>query len=137
MGRTNFNKRIIIPKSKQFPKLINPSYKAQIVEKKENFDESVLKNETIDKKRLALLVNICHVVADVNEQLSVEISEILSKADPNLQLQFQRSIRQIRNHSSDMVRFVDTHTSENFAVGFGETADAMKAVIMNFFRDKG
>jgi len=128
--------KIYIPTRRQFPTLPKPKQATQIVEKKEAVEDLVMKNNNIDVNRLALLVNICHVVADVNEQLSLEISEILWHAKPNLQLQFQRSIKQIRYHSADMVRFVDKHNSEQFSEGFGETADALKEVIMDFFRSK-
>ena len=138
MSRSKYNNnRIYIPTRKQFPQLPKPKgVTKRIVEKKEPLEDTIINNKSIDVKRLSLLINICHVVADVNEQLSVEIGEILQEADPNMQLQFQRSVTQIRNHSADMVRFVDMHTSPEFAEGFGETADALKEVIMNFFYRK-
>lgn len=139
MGKSRINNKrgVFIPNSKQFPSLPKPRKKAvRVIEKREPIEDVVLKNNSIDAKRLALLVNICHLVADVNEQFSMEISEMLKNVDPTLHLQFQRSITQIRNHASDMVRFVDTHTSEKFSEGFGETADALKGVIIDFFKDK-
>jgi len=132
----NNRSKTYIPIRRQFPTLPKSKKATQIVEKSENVEELVMNNDNIDINQLALLVNICHVVADINEQFSLEISEILRHANPNLQLQFQRSIKQIRYHSADMVRFVDKHNSEQFSEGFGETADALKEVIMDFFRSK-
>ncbi|NDV68577.1 hypothetical protein [Dysgonomonas sp. 25] len=137
MAKNYRKNKIFIPNTVKFPKLANQKRAKRVnrvVEKKQPLDDVILENSGIDAKRLAMLINICHAVADVNERLSMEISEILKVADPTLELQFQRSIRQIRNHAADMVRFVDTHTSPEFSEGFGEVADALMEVIMNFFR---
>lgn len=92
-------------------------------------------NTGIDIQKLALLVNVCHLVADVNEQLVIDIHDILKSADPRFRMQFEPSVRQIRNHAANMVRFVDTKTDSRFSESFAGAADALKEVIMDYVNE--
>lgn len=37
-------------------------------------------------------------------------------------------------HTREMVRFVDTRTSERFAESYGETSDKLKELIIDFYK---
>lgn len=131
------NKKGYIPNKRQFPRLGNR------IRQRGNQPErtvaaspdAVINNNNIDIKKLALLVNVSHLVADVNEQLVMDINDILKNADPNLKLQFERSVRQIKYHTADMVRFVDTKMDEKFSEQFADAADALKEVIMTYINE--
>lgn len=97
--------------------------------------DAITGNTGIDIQKLALLVNVCHLVADVNEQLVIDMHEILKSADPRFRMQFEPSVRQIRNHAANMVRFVDTKTDKRFSESFAGAADALKEAIMDYVNE--
>ncbi|PXV66897.1 hypothetical protein CLV62_104158 [Dysgonomonas alginatilytica] len=133
----NKNNKVYIPNKQQFPRPNNRKKQnnSQKTKQIKPSTDVIINNKSIDFKKLALLVNVCHLVADVNEQLVMDINDILKDADPRLKLQFERSIRQIKNHTADMVRFVDTKMDDTFSEKFGNAADALKEIIMNYIND--
>lgn len=136
----NEKKKIYIPnqnksastghKAKKQKKVYTPSADERV-----SLADAVMNNTEIDVRRLSVLVNMNHLLADVNEQLAMEAEEILKQVDSQLQLELRHPISRIKIHASEMVRFVDKHTNETFSEGFGYTADRLKEVVMDFAKE--
>lgn len=129
------NKNIHIPRKQKLPK--PPSHKLDMkkpapperIELKELF-----KTGKVDVQKLAFCVNVCYNLADLMETLVLDAESELKKAGPDLELEMRHPIGRMKIHTREMVRFVDTKTSEQFAESYGETSDRLKALILDFYK---
>ena len=129
------NKNIHIPRKQKLPK--PPSYKLHMknpasperIELKELFQTG-----KVDVQKLAFCVNVCYNLADLMETLVLEAEAELKKAGPDLGLEMRHPIERMKIHTREMVRFVDTRTSEQFAESYGETSDRLKELIIDFYQ---
>ena len=56
------------------------------------------------------------------------------KVGSDLELEMRHPIDRMKIHTREMVRFVDTRTSERFAESYGETSDKLKELIIDFYK---
>lgn len=124
-------KKILIPGKKNFPKIGTPIKRITEVEKipmSQVFDEA-----KFDRSRMAFLVNVIFSLSDIINGLTVDAESELKNVDPELRLELRHPIERIKIHSAEMVRFVDEKTSESFSEGFGEAADEVRELILEFY----
>ncbi|MFV0536794.1 MAG: hypothetical protein ACK5M3_05395 [Dysgonomonas sp.] len=87
-----------------------------------------------DRTKVAKLVNLVFILSDIQQGLIMDVEEEIRKADPSLTLPLRHPIERIKEHTSAMVRFVDTKTDETYSEGFGETSDKIKEELFKAFQ---
>ncbi len=127
-------KYIHIPSKQKMPKI---SYRhSPIMQDPPNRFElkDLFKTGKVDVSKLAFCVNVCYNLADLMETLVLEAESELKKVGSDLELEMRHPIDRMKIHTREMVRFVDTRTSERFAESYGETSDKLKELIIDFYK---
>lgn len=130
-------KRIRIPKSKQFPKWKNTNKNKKVTPPNNIIGRNngnIIGNPDIDTKELAMLTNICHLLANVNWLFAIDIKDIIGTANPTLQKLFEHPIGRIREHASAMLRVVDERLGEEFSEGFEQLSDEIKTLVYDYVK---
>ena len=96
--------------------------------------KDLFKTGKVDVSKLAFCVNVCYNLADLMETLVLEAESELKKVVSDLELEMRHPIDRMKIHTREMVRFVDTRTSERFAESYGETSDKLKELIIDFYK---
>jgi hypothetical protein len=122
-------KRIHIPNQKRYQK---PKQQPKQTVKEEHVELRTI--EGYDRDKVAKMVNLVFLLADIQEGLIMDIETEIRKADPSLTLPLRHPIERIKEHTSAMVRFVDTKTDETYSDGFGETSDKIKEELLKTFQ---
>lgn len=86
-----------------------------------------------DRDKVAKMVNLCFLLADIQEGYIMDIESEIRKADPSLTLPLRHPIERIKEHTRAMVNFVDNKTDPQFAEGFGENSDKIKGELSRLF----
>lgn len=123
-------KRIYVPRKVGSPQAYGKQRSS--VEKIEL--KEIFQTRKIDVSKLAFCVNICYNLADLMETLVLDAEAELKKAGPDLGLEMRHPIERMKIHTREMVRFVDSKTSEKFAESYGKTSDRLKELIINFYK---
>ena len=118
-------KYIHIPSKQKMPKI---SYRHSPIM------QDLFKTGKVDVSKLAFCVNVCYNLADLMETLVLEAESELKKVGSDLELEMRHPIDRMKIHTREMVRFVDTRTSERFAESYGETSDKLKELIIDFYK---
>lgn len=100
---------------------------------KQPSEEAVIGNENIDGKKLAMLININALLANVNWLFSIDISDMIRDADPTMQKLLEHPLSRIKEHCSAMLRVVD-NLGEEFSEGFEQLSFDLKDVIYEYVR---
>lgn len=98
--------------------------------------DNIIGNPDIDVKKLAMLINICHLIANVNWLFAININDMIGKADPALQKLFEHPISRIKEHASAMLRIIDDKMGEEFSEGFEQLTDDLKRIIYEYVKGK-
>lgn len=89
--------------------------------------------EGYDRDKVAKMVNLCFLLADIQEGYILDIETEIRKADPSLTLPLRHPIERIKEHTRAMVSFVDNKTDPQFSEGFGENSDKIKGELSRLF----
>lgn len=123
-------KRIYIPNQKRYQAV--PKYKQHGIKPKEEHVE-LRTIEGYDRDKVAKMVNLIFLLADIQEGLIMDVEAEIQKADQSLTLPLRHPISRIKEHTCAMVRFVDTKTDETYSSGFGENSDRIKEELYKIF----
>lgn len=97
----------------------------------------VCKENNIDIAKMSKMINTIYLLADVMESLVIDAESELKKADPEFGIELKHPIQRIKIHSRVMVEFVNNTLKNKEAVyNFGEKADELRELIMEFFKIK-
>lgn len=123
-------KKILIPKSKSFPKLKTKKMKKQIL-----VEEKIELKDLggYDKQKVARMINMLFTLSDINWGIALDIESEIKKADPSLTLPLRHPIERIKEHAHAMVRFVDNTMDFDQACGFAEHSDNVRDELLRIF----
>lgn len=121
-------RNIRIPNQNRFQKPVKAKKYTETVKK-----TPLLDLPEIDKNIMARRINLCFILADIQDDLMTDILCELKKVDETLSLPMKRSVDRIKAHAESLVSFVDKETGESFSTEFGEYSDKIKEIIYKEF----
>ena len=128
-------KRIRIPTPKKLPKW-KQTKPGSVKEQSSPPKDNIVGNSDIDVNKLAMLINVCHLVANVNWLFVIDINDKIGKADPALHKLFEHPISRIKEHASAMLSIIDDKMGEEFSEGFEQLTDDLKQIIHEYVKGK-
>lgn len=120
--------KMIVPRHKQKKQI-------QVVERKtlaQLFEEN-----NINTDEVAFKIKCSYMLADVVEAFITDVESEMKKIDVGYNLEIMHPIQRLKIHSRVLVELVDKSlTNKESVAKFGERADELKELIMEFFKIK-